>query len=228
MLTDEQLVEVKDEYLRILRQLKREDCDVEGFIEFLESTDFFTAPASQQYHCSFPGGLCLHSINVYKILHDITYKFAKKSINNPKFVQGGKEPEKITVPYYSEDTIILVGLLHDLSKINLYEKIVKNEKVYCEDGDKSDNLGKFKWRGVNAYATKQVENRINLGLRGVNTYLKASEFFSLSEEEMNTLIYQYSATDKEPIPDLSHILARNNLAVYLHASDIISTYCIEK
>ena len=34
-------------------------------LEWLESTDFFEAPASTHYHGSYPGGLVEHSLNVY-------------------------------------------------------------------------------------------------------------------------------------------------------------------
>ena len=34
-------------------------------LAWLESTDFFTAPASTKYHGAFPGGLVGHSLNVY-------------------------------------------------------------------------------------------------------------------------------------------------------------------
>ena len=34
-------------------------------IAWLESTDFFTAPASTKHHGAFPGGLVGHSLNVY-------------------------------------------------------------------------------------------------------------------------------------------------------------------
>lgn len=33
-------------------------------LEWLESTDFFEAPASTHYHGSYPGGLVEHSLNV--------------------------------------------------------------------------------------------------------------------------------------------------------------------
>lgn len=39
-------------------------------LEWLESTDFFEAPASTHYHGSYPGGLVEHSLNVYYELTD--------------------------------------------------------------------------------------------------------------------------------------------------------------
>lgn len=156
---------------------------------------------------------------------------ARKTIDNPKFNPEDKEckePAKIKVPLYHRDSIILIGLLHDLNKIGMYEKVSRNEKDYCEEGRNSDALGKFNWKSTVGYAVKDVESRDSFGPKGISSYLKASMFFPLTEEEMNALLFQYSAVDKEPLPELPHILSKYNLAVFLHSADIIATYCIEK
>ena len=57
---------MKEEYLKLLRSVKREG--MEDLIKFLESTDFFTAPASTRFHGDFAGGLVEHSMKVYEIL----------------------------------------------------------------------------------------------------------------------------------------------------------------
>ena len=38
-------------------------------LEWLESTDFFEAPASTHYHGSYPGGLVEHSLNAVSYTH---------------------------------------------------------------------------------------------------------------------------------------------------------------
>ena len=207
MLTIEEQTKIKQEYIELIRQIKRPNCDVEGFIAYLESTDFFSAPASTQYHCSFPGGLALHTLNVYDAL-----KTLNQSLNFT----------------YNNDSILLVSLLHDLDKIYKYERTTKNEKVYCYDGDKCDALGKFKWQTVETYKVKDASTKVNLGNKGFAAYMIASQFFSLSEEETYALTYQYSAVASEQLTDLSAILARYPLCVLLHSADTIATYCIEK
>ena len=53
------------------------------FREWLDVTDFFTAPASTKFHDDFPGGLVAHSIAVYRELtkiidaHDCQYTAVK-------------------------------------------------------------------------------------------------------------------------------------------------------
>ena len=49
-----------------LREIDREGID--NLINMLEKTDFFTAPASRNYHLNYEGGLAEHSWNVYQKL----------------------------------------------------------------------------------------------------------------------------------------------------------------
>lgn len=93
-------------FLELLRSTNRDG--IESLIEWLESTDFFTAPASTKYHGAYPGGLLQHSINVYSRLHDEVFRdgsYAK---------------------YY--DSKILVSLLHDVCKANYYVESSRNVK----------------------------------------------------------------------------------------------------
>ena len=57
---------MKEKFLEILRKVNREG--IEELINFLEKSDFFTAPASTRFHGNHEGGLAEHSIKVYEIL----------------------------------------------------------------------------------------------------------------------------------------------------------------
>lgn len=57
---------MKERYLELLRTIKREG--IEELIKYLESSDFFTAPASTKFHGDYEGGLLEHSLKVYDIL----------------------------------------------------------------------------------------------------------------------------------------------------------------
>ena len=59
------LEEIKEEFLQIFYDNIERD-GAEELLEFLERSDFFTAPASTRFHSAFEGGLCQHSVNVYK------------------------------------------------------------------------------------------------------------------------------------------------------------------
>jgi len=101
----------KEEFLEIVYDnIEREGC--EALIEWLEKSDFFTAPASMRRHNVFEGGLCKHSINVYK-------RFLK-------IVQAeyGKEWER----QISHESVAIIALFHDLCKVDFYKTDVKNVK----------------------------------------------------------------------------------------------------
>lgn len=70
------------------------------FLDWLEKTDFYTAPASIRRHMSPKGGLCLHSLNVLSSAKTLNSKFDLKI------------PEK---------DIVLPALLHDICKIGIYK-----------------------------------------------------------------------------------------------------------
>lgn len=82
----------------------------EELLRWLETTDFFTAPASTKYHCACPQGLVMHSLSVYDTMMD------------KHFVQGEDSAESFT----------LCALLHDLCKAQFYKvgsRNVKNEET---------------------------------------------------------------------------------------------------
>ena len=57
-------MEAKQEFIEIFKEnVKRPGAD--KLLEWLCSSDFFTAPASTKYHCAFEGGLVHHSLNVF-------------------------------------------------------------------------------------------------------------------------------------------------------------------
>ncbi len=76
--------------------------------EWLESSDFFTAPASAKYHGSYEGGLVEHSLNVYDALVKLLTIYPEIQV--------------------SEESIAIVALFHDLCKVNMYEKETRYRK----------------------------------------------------------------------------------------------------
>ena len=68
MLTPEQIESNKIEFLKLIAEINIDGADTQGLVDFLDSSDFFTAPASTQYHANYKGGLCEHSLKVYKNL----------------------------------------------------------------------------------------------------------------------------------------------------------------
>ena len=114
-LTQEQIQANKTEFINLLRSTRRDG--IETLINWLETkSDFFEAPASTVFHGNYAGGLCQHSLNVYKAM--------KKFIVNSDML-ALKEQELNKIP---EATIIISTLLHDICKVNFYFPEVKNFK----------------------------------------------------------------------------------------------------
>ena len=97
----------KDEFVNLLKETNREG--IENLLQFLEKSDFYTAPASTRFHGAEESGLLKHSLKVYEIL-DQKVKNASIEIKTP------------------EDTIRIVALLHDICKTNYYAVDYRNAK----------------------------------------------------------------------------------------------------
>jgi hypothetical protein len=105
---------IKEQILNLWKEVKRPGID--PLLEFLNTSDFFTAPCSTQYHLAQPGGLAEHSLNVFHLLMAKFNQFAKEIPGN-----------------FNEltESVIICGLGHDLCKVNFYGSDKRNVK---EDG----------------------------------------------------------------------------------------------
>ena len=105
----------KERFISIYKEkIHREGAD--KLLEYLEKSDFFTAPASTRYHGAYFGGLLEHSLNVYDCLCDYLARPRVKE-------QYGLE--------FPEESVAIVALLHDLCKVDFYVESTRNVK---EDG----------------------------------------------------------------------------------------------
>lgn len=103
---------MKDRFIEIYNQnISRPGAD--KLLAWLETTDFFEAPASTRFHLSRPGGLVEHSLHVYDRLLKL-YTFEKTEPGQPgTYFPMAEELE----------TIAICGLLHDICKANFYAVI---------------------------------------------------------------------------------------------------------
>ena len=115
------------EFEELLQSTEREG--VENLIQWIrEETDFYSAPASTKGHGSFEGGLLVHSLSVYRLLGNFSKNI--KEVNPA--------------------SVVIVGLLHDLCKVNFYIKTVRNVKI----------PGERRWEEVQGYG---IEDSMPLG-----------------------------------------------------------------
>ena len=98
---------MKEEFINLLKETNREGMD--KLLDFLEKSDFYTAPASTRFHGSKENGLLEHSMKVYEIL--------KHKVQN-----------SIVPIDIKEESIRIIALLHDICKTNYYKVDYRNAK----------------------------------------------------------------------------------------------------
>ena len=81
-------------------------------LEWMERNGFFEAPASRKHHLAQPGGLVIHSLNVWRRLREITVR--DLTDRNAPGVRHLSEAE--------EETVAVLGLLHDVCKAGVYHQ----------------------------------------------------------------------------------------------------------
>jgi len=103
---------VKESIVSTLESLERSGND--KIIKYLEESTFFTDPASCSEHNSYEGGLAEHSFNVYNILE-------RNCSLHPELAKF-------------QESIKIIGLLHDVCHIGTFQKVSKNVTVPGPDG----------------------------------------------------------------------------------------------
>lgn len=163
------------------------------------SCDFFTAPASTRFHGSYCGGLCSHSMNVYDCLCDYL-----------KNTEVGKAICDRQGNAFSEESIAIVALLHDLCKTNFYKTEKRNVK---KNGV---------WEEVDYFS---IDDGLPYGHGEKSVYL-IQKFMPLTRDEAFAIRYHmgFSVGDTEERPMIEAAFANYPLAFALFASDAAASY----
>ncbi len=188
----------KEEFIKIYTEnIQREGAD--KLLEYLLSSqsDFFTAPASTRFHGSYEGGLLEHSINVYYCLKDYLERERVKEVYNLD---------------YSDESIAIVSLLHDLCKVNCYVKGTRNVK---------DKAGV--WQQVPTY---EYSDDMPYGHGEKSVYI-VSGFMRLSREEAFAIRYHMGFSGSEPQSNVGSAFEIYPLAFALSTADMEATYFLE-
>lgn len=186
------------EFENLLGQVKREGMD--NLISFIKKSDFYTAPASTRYHSNFKGGLLIHSLNVYD-------RLCQKLQNDEAWFKNGET--------YSDETLIIVALLHDICKTFFYKETTRNQK--------NDETGK--WEKVPYYT---VEDKFPFG-HGEKSVFMIERYIRLTKEEAMAIRWHMGFTEpKENWNCISAAIAQYPLVLALHLADLEATYLLEE
>lgn len=189
-------IELKEEFLSIYNEnIKRDGAD--NFLNYLLKTDFFTAPASTRFHGSHEGGLLEHSLNVYHCLKDYLERDRTKQLYRMN---------------YSEETIALCALLHDVCKVNFYKTDYRNAKN--ERGE---------WEKVPYYT---IDDTLPYGHGEKSVYI-ISGFMRLTREEAFAIRYHMGFSGVEDKNSIGKAFEMFPLAFALSVADMEASYYLE-
>lgn len=200
VLTKQEIQAVKDKVLELINEnVHREGTD--KLVNWLKSSDFFYAPASTKFHLSCEGGLAKHSLNVLsRLIREVINEF------------GSVEDSP-----YSMESLVIVGLMHDLCKVDFYKKSMRNQK--------NEETGQ--WEKVPFY---MVEDELPIPHGPKSQYILRS-FIKLSREESVAIISHMGGFDssvKGGEYAIRNALGKYTLATLLHVADLKATNIDER
>lgn len=187
----------KEDFIAIYQEhIHREGAD--KLLEYLISpqSDFFSAPASTRFHGSYAEGLVEHSLNVYYCLKDYLAR------------ERCKEIYKMD---YSEETIAIVALLHDICKINCYKPGKRNVKV------------NGKWESVDTF---EFDDQLPYGHGEKSVYI-ITGFMRLTREEAFAIRYHMGFSNNDNPNSIGYTFEHYPIAFALSTADMEATYFLE-
>ena len=174
-------------------------------LEYLERSDFFSAPASTRFHGAYEGGLCEHSLNVFYELNELV-----KARPLPEWAcRYDTNPICPNADFL--ETIAICGLLHDLCKIGFYTVSTRNVK--------NDQTGQ--WEKKPYYA---VDDKLPYG-HGEKSVFMIERYMRLTIEEAMAIRFHMGEYSDQ---NTSRAFEKNPLALFLHQADERATFLDEK
>ena len=174
----------------------------EGSQELLDyltnKSDFFTAPASARYHGAYVGGLCQHSVNVFRCLEDYLARPRVREIYGLS---------------YDMESAAIVALLHDVCKIGCYRAGTRNVM--------DEATGK--WEKVPTFF---FEDKLPYGHGEKSVYI-LSGFMRLTREEAMAIRWHMGFSGTEDNRMVGQALQQYPLAFALATADMEASYFLE-
>lgn len=113
------LAAVKKTILLVAEHIVRNEEERKNLLDWMETHNFYKAPASTRFHGNFEGGLCVHTLQVIFQC----FKFAQPVLDDFFCTKYAEEMERLT----AED-IFVAALSHDFCKAESYETNFRNTK----------------------------------------------------------------------------------------------------
>lgn len=195
----------KAEFMQIWTERVQRDY-ADAMLEWLErETDFFEAPASTKNHGAHPGGLVEHSLNVYRRLRNIVCMETCGEITSGLLAEG------------VEETVAILGLLHDVCKVGVYHIETKRRK----------NPDTQRWEDYQAYVFRDP---LPLGHGEKSLYL-IQRHMDLEPEEALAIRWHMGAYDsavKGGARDMGTAMEMSPWVWRLQQADMCATFVDER
>ncbi len=194
----------RERFIELLKSTGRDGIDY--VIEDLDAWGFFEAPASVRNHFNFPGGLALHSLNVYDMA---------MAIRNAT-IPLRPDMEKML----NTDSIAIAALLHDMCKTNIYRHTKRKQR---------NEIGI--WEEVEAYDVDYSEMPVGHGEKSVIMLLRSG--LDLEDEEIFAIRWHMGPWDlpSQSIEmDKSYRKAQEKspLVALIHTADTLAAQILER
>lgn len=167
------------------------------FMEWLKEKGFFTAPASTKYHGNYEGGLFDHSMVVVDALVQLTRD------NHLKWTDSRS-------PY-------VIGMFHDLCKIDAYKKVIDKEGVEMFGSDEA----------VGEEYHFEYNNNTFLPGHGEKSIIILQKFMQLTEEEILCIRWHMGAFDeKDNWNYFTRSIHQYSNVLWTHQADMIAAHVV--
>lgn len=173
---------------------------LDDLLDWLETTDFYEAPASTRFHLMQEGGLCQHSINVFDQLC--------QEYHSEGLIPLDEEEDSATL-----EELAIVALFHDICKVNFYQISFRNVK---------NEFGI--WEKVPYYT---IENQGLLVGHGYKSARLVSKYMNITDKEYMAITHHMGIETDWNIREVSECFSKNKLALLLHIADTKAAYIIE-
>jgi len=160
------------------------------FKDYLIKNGFFTAPASTKYHSNHEGGLFDHSFEVMGCLMEMT--------------------AKLDLEWQRKESPVIVGMFHDLCKIDEYVKVVDEEgQVMMGTGEVKGEIAHF-----------EHASDVLLKGHGDKSIMLLSQFMTLTEEEILCIRYHMGAYNRDDLDGYDKAIRKYETVLWTHTADM--------
>ena len=163
----------------------------EDFTDWLIDKGFFTAPASTKFHGAYSGGLFDHCFEVTEFLVKFT--------------------EQMQLEWKHPRSPWIVGMFHDLCKIDQYEKVVDAEGVFMFGRDEAE--------GEKAHFIWNETSQLIQG-HGDKSVMLLSQWLQLTEEEILCIRYHMGAYETKDWDLYDRAIRKYPNVLWTHTADM--------